>query len=169
MGTNWIGGNEMHHNFENADNVDNIENVEKSENPDAKQKESIMDKARNFFAEFGKKKEGNESTGEKSDKSEDTNDRNELNEHDKFVESLRDGRSQDEINKEISDTVKQFNEKNGLDEHGYPTKDWKRPEGGFERELGDDSPRSRWDDSESVDRPETEQNETKKEESSDDE
>ena len=45
-----------HKNFEKVDNTENVEKVEQGEKTEGKEKESILSKVKNFFAEHGKEK-----------------------------------------------------------------------------------------------------------------
>ena len=146
-----------HRNFEKPDKTENVENVEKTEKT-GKEKESILGKVKNFFAEHGKAREGKENKEDKESKEgkenkenkegregkEDTEKKAETPEEKRnaFEERLKAGAPTRE---QIYQEAKKFREAHGLDEHGNRL-DNKRPEGGYERERGDDGPRSRFDD-----------------------
>ena len=150
-----------HKNFEKTDNTENMENVEKTEKTEGKEKEGILDKVKNFFAEHGKGKEGREnkedresrenkenkeSKGNKegredADKKADGKEEQPEEKRNSFEERLKAGAPTRE---QIYAEAKKFREAHGLDEHGNRL-DNKRPEGGYERERGDDGPRSRMD------------------------
>lgn len=58
-----------HKNFEKPDNTENVEKTEKNDKPEGKEKENILNKVKDFFAEHGKNKEGKEAPQEeKKDK-----------------------------------------------------------------------------------------------------
>lgn len=122
-------------NFEKTDNVDNVDNVEKTDRPEGYEKEGVLNKIKDFFSEFGKKKEGKEDGDEKSDRIDEAKKKMQ-DEKQAFIDSLKvDAPSYEEQ----AETAKKFREENNLDEHGYPTEGWKRPEGGFERDRADDN------------------------------
>ncbi len=147
-----------HKNFEKTDNTENVENVEKTEKTEGKEKEGILDKVKNFFAEHGKAKEGKENKEDKESKDNKENKENKdgnkegkadtekkadpmEEKRNAFEERLKAGAPTRE---QIYAEAKKYREAHGLDENGNRM-DNKRPEGGYERERGDDNPRSRWE------------------------
>lgn len=158
-----------HRNFEKTDSTENIENVEKTDKTEGKEKESILSRAKDFFAEYGKNKEGKE---ENADKKEESTDKDKET-REKKAESGegQQGRKswelspeeKEKVNKSAKEMADQYKSEHKLDDHGNSIDpNAKRPEGGYERERGDDDPRSRWEDSE--DEKNTENTESKKKE-----
>lgn len=142
-----------HKNFEKTDNTEKVENVEKSEKTEGKEKESLLSKAKNFFAEHGKGKEEKGESEQKTDKADEVKQKLE-EKRQSFAEGLKVGAPSQEKQAEVA---KAYREKHNLDEHGNSLdKNAKRPEGGFERERGDDDPRSRWEDAEEDNKENTE-------------
>lgn len=129
-----------HKNFERTDNAENVEKVEQGEKTEGKEKENILSKVKNFFAEHGKGKEGKEDTESKKENGDEAKEKMEEKKN-SFEERLKAGAPDQ---KSQSEFAKEYREKNGLDENG-DNPNAKRPEGGYERERGDDGPRSRWD------------------------
>ena len=129
-----------HKNFEKMDNTENVEKVEQGEKTEGKEKESILSKVKNFFAENGKGKEGKEDTESKKEDGSDAKEKMD-EKRNSFEERLKVGGPDQ---KSQSEFAKEYREKHGLDEHGN-NPDAKRPEGGYEKEKGEDGPRSRWD------------------------
>ena len=113
-----------HKNFEKMDNTENVEKVEQGEKTEGKEKESILSKVKNFFAEHGKEKGDVEQKKEQSENAKEKEDKKENS----FRDSLRVTQSPEEVAK--------YNK-----EHGVPDMQKERPKGGVERERGEDDPR----------------------------
>lgn len=134
-----------HRNFEKPDRAEHVEKVEKPEKTEGKEKETLLSKAKQFFAEHGKGREGKESKENKEDVEKRADQREEKTDEkgDSFKERLRAGVPTRE---QQAESAKKYREAHGLDEHGNSLdKNAKRPDGGYERERGDEGPRSRWD------------------------
>lgn len=54
-----------HRHFEKTDNAERVEQVEKTDKVEGKEKENILNKVKNFFAEHGKNQEGKEQREDK--------------------------------------------------------------------------------------------------------
>lgn len=94
-----------HKNLEHPDKTENVEKVEKTDKPEGKEKESILGKVKNFFAEHSKNKEGKEENTDKK-------------EGEKPKEEKKDFFDQYKVDGNVAETVKAYREKHGLDEHG---------------------------------------------------
>ncbi|MCM1218537.1 MAG: hypothetical protein NC548_28955 [Lachnospiraceae bacterium] len=135
--------------FEKADNTESVENVEKPQQIEGNEKEGILDKAKNFFKDFGKGKETEEQKVDQADKAQEKMDERK-NSFDEYVQAG--GKSFDQDKQ--AEMGKEYRETHGLDEHGNNLDlNAKRSEGGVERERGDNGYRSRFeeDDNDSKD------------------
>jgi len=138
--------------FEKPDGPDNpekVENPEKSGKTEGKEKESFLDKAKNFFAEHTKPKEGKESDGKKEEASDKGTDKMEERRQ-AFLDSLKVGVEKGKD----SEVAKEYREKHGLDEHGEkidkngekPEKKAETSDDGDNDTHGEDGERTRYSD-----------------------
>lgn len=137
-------------NFEKPDNTENVEKAEKNDKP--KEKENILNKVKDFFAEHGKNK-GKEASQEKP--------RNQILEIPSEKKSDGPAGNKQDGKEEKQDKAAEFRASLKVEGIKNPTEIKARPKGGVERQRGvSDDPRREDADDDKVN--------TEKEKSSDD-
>ncbi|MCD7764116.1 MAG: hypothetical protein LUI14_13170 [Lachnospiraceae bacterium] len=125
-----------HRHLEGTENTENVEQVEKPDKPEKSEKEGILNKAKNFFAEYGKKKEAGESkenTENKDNPDESSTQKDNIEGKNKDNSEIDKNKEKDdssrkswelspdqlkEVRNKDSEVAKEYREKHGLDEHG---------------------------------------------------
>lgn len=131
-----------HKNFEKPDNTENVEKTEKNGKPEGKEKENILNKVKDFFAEHGKNKEGKEASQEEKP-------RNQILETPSEKKSDGSAENKQDGKEEKKDKAAEFRASlrvsSKMDGKKNPPEIKERPKGGVERERGvSDDPR--WED-----------------------